>query len=243
MSNQAASLKAILDSTIISRQNSTIRQAWTSEFNLAIDDLPSLFFILSQVVQSLREIRAKVQTMNTMNPEIICAPLETLESAICFPNLDASIGSILGVYGPRAQMALEMASSYFDKANIDPHATQDDLKKIEQDLGDLTSFVTEGDIDPELRQIMLDLLECIRRALAEYRIRGNSSLRQVLDQSLGRLMREYKESYKSSKDAATVIQRFGQLLTLIDKAVSIAKNAKPILEYMTTFIPYLTSSK
>lgn len=243
MSNQAASLKAILDSTIIRRQNSTIRQAWASEFNLSNDDLPSLFFILSQVVQSIREIRTKVQTMNTMNPEIICAPLETLESAICFPNLDAGMNSILGAYGDRAQMALEMASSYFEKTNIDPHATQDDLKKIEQDLTDLTLFIIDGDIDPELRLIMLDLLECIRRALAEYRIRGNSSLRQVLDQSLGRLMREYKDYYNSSKDAGTVIQRFGQLLTLIDQTVSVVKNAKPILEYMTSFIPYLTSKQ
>ena len=241
MHNQAASLKVILDSAIIARANRPMRLAWAEEFNLENNDLPSIFFILSEIVKSLREIRAKVQSINTVNPEIICKPLEILENAICFPNLEAGMNSIQGVYGDRAQMALELASSYFDNSKIEQSISKDDLAEIQKQLDDLFQFTITAEISQDLRSIILDLLETIRRAVSEYRIRGNSSLRRVLDESLGRLMREYNSTSSNEQDGQA-IRRLGALLSIIDKAISVAKNAKPILEYMTTFIPYITSS-
>jgi len=239
MSNPAATLCEILDRIFVDRRDKTVRQAWAIEFNVSPEDTGSLFYLLSKVNQSLEEIKSKLVAMPGFDSSIILEPLANLGTGICFPNLDQPIGSIGHYYNDQVKLSLKIASSYYSKQEIQPHIPEEQRAEIKAEIESLFDFISKCDMDPELRYILLDLIETMRRALAEFQIRGNQSLQDVLDQSLGRLLRASRQTTSNFTEDPAFSKTLA-VLGLIDKALSIAHRVEPYLVYLGALVPTLS---
>ncbi|WP_243384120.1 hypothetical protein [Geothrix alkalitolerans] len=239
MSNPATNLVEMLDRIFNQRKEKTVREAWAIEFNVKPSDTASIFFLLAKVNQTLEDVKLKLTSMPGFDSSIILDPLSDLGTAICFPNIDTPVGSIAHYYNEQAKLSLKIASSYYTKQEIQPHIPADQLEEIKSEIESLFNYINECDMNQELRCILLDFIETMRRAVAEFQIRGNQSLQDVLDQSLGRLIRASRQTTINVTEDPGFSKAIA-LLTLIDKAICVAERAAPYLTYLGTLVPALS---
>lgn len=116
----------------------------------------------------------------------------------------------------------------------------EDFSEVEietQEISDLSSAVLEllewvstATMDPALKEVAIDLLETLRRAISEYRIRGVEGLQRAVQESLGKLTLFYKQR-KGDVEA----EPFQKLWGLLVKAEGVVSRAM-------TYGPYLVES-
>lgn len=241
MNNQAESIKVMLDRVFLGSREKSLRQAWAEVFSVNASNTADLFHLLFQVSTQVAEIRSQLLTISAFDPAIVCSPLADMENFICFPNIDTQVGSMAGFYNDKAQMALTLASSYYTTQGIYVNISDDDLKEITDQIEATFRFISESDIDSRLKETLLDLIETVRRAIAEFRIRGNSSLQDVLDYSLGKLLRLSRQS-DATPQAKVGFTNLLNLLAVIDKALAIAQKMEPYLPMVTSVISTLSST-
>jgi hypothetical protein len=75
---------------------------------------------------------------------------------------------------------LRIASSFVDKQTTENEIDEDDLIKIHNELTELFNQAESAEISTKIKTIILDLLNLMSSAIAEYRIRGESALHDFI---------------------------------------------------------------
>ncbi len=88
---------------------------------------------------------------------------------------------------------------------------------------------------------MLDLLESMRRAIAEYQIRGASGLRDAVQTVVGRLVVAWDSKEATAKDAEAhaLVSKFWGIFSKLDKAASVVLKYTPVLDKVPKLHQYL----
>jgi hypothetical protein len=119
-----------------------------------------------------------------------------------FPHIEATISRILsnlaGKWITYHQeivkidfVALEFCAHRLSEYPTEQPIRQADFDEILRDVQDLFDEVNREGMPPDLRSFILDQVESIRRAIAEYRIRGVERLREEIGRIIGALYVNY----------------------------------------------------
>lgn len=122
------------------------------------------------------------------------------------------------------------ALSCYDEKPIDDN----ELTSLDNDIADLFNKVSDGTIDPELRIIILDLLEAIRRSISEYKIRGANGIRDHLAYCLGKVLQN-KDLFIDNNDSEEV-KSWWKIFARADNMTTVALN---LISIGTTAINFL----
>jgi hypothetical protein len=100
-----------------------------------------------------------------------------------------------------------------------------DLKRIRRLIGELEIELREsGDIEPELREFLLQQCREMSRALRDMEIRGPAALEEALDRAVGAAHRR-KDLAARSSEAPGVWRKFGEVIVVVAAALQIATSA------------------
>lgn len=126
--------------------------------------------------------------------------------------------------------AIDLCAARLAEEFPEDELTSEELSELGAKIEELFGFVEAGDFEPELREVALDLLETLRRGVAEYRIRGIDGLKRGLEESLGKLLLYYKRQSGNVPE-----EEFGRLWALVVKV-------ETVISRVLTYGPYLTES-
>ncbi len=186
--NAAQRLYKILNDAKAQKPNGSSQQALAGIFKTHPDDLATLYSKFSQFLLLIEDVNIRIQALDSTDKEIILR---------CIPQLRKAFGSDFSMQGQWNQYInrigdsdiglVHFAAKALAGVSTEIELEESNLSEIFKETNDLFEVVKSSNLDPELRIVLLDLLEAIRRTIVDYQIRGAEGLKRVLSECLGRL--------------------------------------------------------
>jgi hypothetical protein len=219
--NQAGRLHKILTAAANQQDGIPTIQAWANVFNIDQQEKSSIFKMLVLLQESTDDIKNKILNLSGVNSELLLSQHGNIEHVVKATNLDAGWNS----YKPLLNLAVMLSLAHCAEAlsRYDEKPIEDDeLTSLDTDIVELFNKVADGTIDPTLKEIILDLLEAIRRSISEYKIRGASGIRDQLAYCLGKAFYN-KELFTNNTDSEEVVS-WWKIFARTDNMTTVALN-------------------
>lgn len=178
---------------------------WAKAFNLAHDDhrvLAALHSVYATVDQTL----ALVDRLNTPNTKKI--QLGRWQHAFKEASVDLHGGHPWGTavkrFSPERRVHLDFCASELDIALGDNRKSLKDIEALTSNIEALLrSLSSDEGIEEDFRVLMMDLFEAVRRASAEYLIRGNQGVMESIAYIFAGLTRyQSRQGFRSQSEVS-----------------------------------------
>jgi hypothetical protein len=121
----------------------------------------------------------------------------------------------LPVFNARALGQLEICVHIIETWMPLKKPTQEMLDELLQGIRESIDEVTEADLEVEVKQLLLEMLRGVERALLAYEVSGLYGLRIAVERSIGSTMLHY-DSLMKSKRGDVVKQSLGRIWNVVD---------------------------
>ena len=219
-SNPAGRLHAALTKALQGQPKEITRDTWARVFGTDPSDTGAILHGLSILIQQIALAKERVLTVEGVDQNLYLRPLEAVEGAFSEVNLGEQLGNVKARLGTSTMATLEYTSEFlrlqYPSADLPEKTRAALLKKVEAMATDIRS----AEIEPRLKQVLVEHVERLRRALIEYEIRGPEGLLDSLDLNLGFVIRTGVET--SDPDETGVLRKMGANLIAFYNTVSAA---------------------
>lgn len=216
---------------------------WATVFNLQITNKDSfqieleVFNCLIQLHKLIDEVEQLLRENEKTQNEGYLNLLSNVQRSI---RVGAASGlNLLPGVNNSELMVLELLAEKITPSNPEPVIEEEQLKGLLVELNGLYEEVAGSLLNEDLKKLILDQLEIIRRAIHEYRIRGITRLREALGESIGNLVLN-SELLKQNSDKEEV-NRFSKFFSKFASFVSFAANITKLVEAGGKYLPFLIS--
>lgn len=131
---------------------------------------------------------------------------------------------------------LDLAANRIGEDLEEAEISEEEIKELARSVEELLQWLESASLDDAVRVFSIDVLEILRQALVEYRIRGIEGLQRGVEESVGKLLR-----YHANRPAARgseAVQRVGQVIWKFDAIASRALTYGPYLpEVLQQLLP------
>ena len=194
-----------------------------------------------QTRQLVEEAEAAIRAIEGPNQEIFLRPFPRIREAFRINIIGkASYRGLLNHISEGDMTVLEICSGELSRLHAEDVIEQGQLEQLLEDINALFDQIQQSSLPDILRIFLLDLLESMRRAIQEYRIRGARRLKEELEKIVGALVVNGSEIEKA-KDAEEV-SRFAQVFSAFVAMVTFANKATPLFGPVVRVINYLLPS-
>ena len=145
--------------------------------------------------------------------------------------------NLTNALGPHIIDALYTASARIGENYSEFALEDDDLVKLVNELDKLFESVKEGTFDPQLGELSMEIIESLRHAVSNYRIRGIEAFKEALEQSLGKLL-----LYIKKRDQPPPEDQFNRLWKIIVMAEGFVARAGSYGPFLAEHLPLLLGS-
>ena len=176
--------------------------------------------------------------------------LPSIHTAIAVVQLSQNWGSCKNLIGEKVLADLEHTAEFLrSKGHHDipedeiTRLSEGNLADLDREAAELFSLIEDSELDEYLRDYLLANIDNIRRAIAEFRIRGIEGLRQAVDEGMGVLYRTVSH-YRREKTtpSATVKERLIKTIELfshVETVIATASRLPQIAQFATKLIEEL----
>ena len=241
--NAAARLLHFLESARQQANSLTAVHAWSRVFSLSETDTMGVFKSLNYLLDLTEETERLILKIHDLEHEKYLGGMGSIKKGLSYPNLSVPWEMVKQHFSDKALTHLLFCAERIGKRFPEEIIPDDILQDIENDINSLFDKVSKSSIRDAFKELLLDLLERMRRGISEYRIRGADGLREALETTIGRLVMKRTSVAESSigEEEKTLFDGIKGILIkfdwAIDRAVKVkmlAGYAKSILEkYMT----------
>lgn len=187
--NPAGRLYHLLKAARPQTSNATFGEVWAEVFGIDPEDRGRLLVMLSHLLQQIEEGKQAVLETQELRQDLHLEPFQKLEKAFSVMNLDGQFNGWKKGHLPDGTLrdlewCAEALSGIYSEGEID----REELAELQDDIQDLTKKTREADIPEDIRGVILDGLEHIRRAIFEYDLRGVDGLKDALEQNIGAIV-------------------------------------------------------
>ncbi len=202
--------------------NAPIQMVWGKIFGIGPKDTLRIYYHLFQLNTLIVEIRSKIEKIVDIDSELYLKHLGHIERMLLSPNLSARWAEMYSRIPGEAFYSLEVCSNTLSKFYKEKEIDEKELKGLRDDVDKLNEKVLSSDsLNEELKILILDQLELIRRAISEYSIRGTAGLKESLTRSIGEIVINnslFDQNAKESEEGKGFLKVLGSLNRLIDKS-------------------------
>lgn len=231
--NPAGRLSALLQRARQQNGHAKIRTVWADVLDVPDDDESLLLRRLAGLLELPEQVRAAVHDLPDLKEDLHLRPLPAIEAALGKLNLDAQWRESSAYLTDDVMVGLEWldhALSTHDDTTIDHDAAED----IRGQVVDLIQDVLDADLDPHLKQFLLQHLRVLDHALQDYRVVGREAIRRAVEGALGGLMLLSVEGRPVEKSPVTerfwgVISRATTLVAFGNQAVALMEKVAPLM--------------
>jgi len=223
--NPAWRLYDIIESGLRS-QHGTVLEFWAAALRVPRNDAAEIFRGIATANRLLDETETLL-TSADIDHGYFLTNLAKVRQGLTITSLDSAAGSVVNILQPIHReigyWAHQIATTEFAIRLSD-----EELSNLTTELIGVLDNVREAtSLDDDLRRVVLDGLEGLRRAILEYRMRGSASLQEEVERLSGRLGR-HAEALKDHTSEEWFI-RLIQVVSHVDSAAQKGKKVLPLL--------------
>ncbi len=230
--NSAFRLLAILHAALHYPENKPTQEVWGETFRVQPTDTAEILRSLVALTDSVDEIEKLIKLIPDTNYDLYLECLPPIRKGVSYPHIGNSWQSVRIYFAPENLRGLQFCADLLARHYPEASIPKTELDQISKFTDELFSEVHSSTIDPKLRVILLDLLETIRRCIAEYQIRGAKGMRQTVTAALDTLAQTIRKKPAAdyTKEDKIFVARFLTILSKVDTAVAKAMTYLPLLQ-------------
>lgn len=228
--NPAARLYDLLEMARSQSNASNVLSVWCEVLGLAKGNSPGVFKGLSYLLELAEETERLVRKIPDLNHNHYLDGISKIKEGISYPNLNVPWDNAKQFFSEKSMAHLSFCAERLSKHFPEQAIPEDALREIGDAITKLFEKVASAPISHEFKELLLDLLERMRRGVSEYRIRGEKSLREALESSIGRLVLHSISPTKEaiSTEEKDLFDKFKQLLWKLNTLINHAGKYKLI---------------
>src|SRR5690606_37844735 len=124
-------------------------------------------------------------------------------------------------------VALRFCADTLSRERGEGEVDSDTLAELSTEVSSLLEKVLASEVPDELKVILSEGLEVVRRALLEYRLRGADGLRRALETVIGSLIRHSAEVKKNQ--GKKTVREYLEFLARLNDVVALSLKTKQLL--------------
>jgi hypothetical protein len=202
------------------------REAWSQVLGFDKDDTVALYRAIGLLLEQLDKAEKLIRDMKDLDHDLYLASFDALRRGIAAPSMNSGWSDQLRYLTPVALRELAFCGSKIAETYSEGVIEEGELARLAQEANELFEVINQTSLNPDLRELLLDLVETMRRAIAEYRIRGVGGLREALSKGVGVIIMASRA--EKVEEQSTVNRVFG-FLARVDQLVAQLAKYKPVL--------------
>jgi hypothetical protein len=210
----------------------TVGDVLRSVLGLSDDaSIKDVFRDLLELHKLTEDVERIMRAIASIDEDLHLEPLENIRKFLVFENLSASWSNRRERLDKGDLKALTFCSRAISKSHFGgtEHIPQEELDELTEEVQSLYKKVNDSSLNFEIKSIILDQLEIIRRALHDYRIRGVSSLREALERNIGVLVLNKslfdEAGHAEVSEFKVFLGKFANVVAFASHATAIAERA------------------
>lgn len=196
------------------------------------NDTAAIYVGITRLLNQLDDAERIIREKSDIDQDLYLTSFPAIRAGLTPTGLDGAWSNQSRHLTPVALRDLQFCASKIAEFYSEGELSTEELSDIAKSLEALFTAIEKAAIDDELRRTLLDQLEKIRHALAEYRIRGPKGLRDALAGSLGTAML-LRDQATSSEESRSTFQKLVAFLSKFDQILGRAMKYKTLLEPLT----------
>jgi hypothetical protein len=208
----------------------------SSSFALTPEDDLALINYLIQLKLLIKETEQALRNIADL-PDRYLRPFPRIRDIVNLTELQSPFGSYITPITEGDVVVLEFCAEKLSSYHLESAVAEDELNGILEDIHALYEMVIASDIHPELKTVILDALEVIRRAVHEYRVRGVARLEEALPMLVGSYVLNKK--LIEAEEGKEEVGFFRRVLGRYSSLVATASHTTKLIEAAATYIPPL----
>lgn len=200
------------------------RYVWADALDIDRKDLVSLYRALIDLHTLFDTARRSVEHLEDVNRDYYLKPFDNIEKVITDCDLNQPWGRQKKLLDDITMLTLELASNTVSAEAGKAAISEEDLKELQAETESLLEKVLKTDFSSEeLKAVLIEHLESIRRAILAYRVSGTEGLRRAVAGALGALFlhrEDVNRAAQQDEEKTGIFRRFVSLLADISQIAS-----------------------
>ena len=215
-----------------------VRRVWAKVFEIDENDLPRIFYQLALLQELTNDVEKEIRNLE-VDHEVYLQHMARIRQGLAHPNFQSHWGAPKQLLSEAALLSLQFCAESLKRHSAENTVPADDLNSIQKEIDELFQQIANGEFNKKLKAVLLEMLEAMRRAISEYRIRGAKGLREELFTILERFQRNF-ELIREHKDEP-IVSAFWNVLAKYDTLTSVFDNAPQIIAGFQKLLTGITS--
>jgi hypothetical protein len=236
--NPAGRLYAILNKAVGYADGDSTARVWSEVLGVESTNTVEFLHKLQQLHELFAETRQRLEAISAINRALFLQHFPRIESALTVTNLTASWGHFKNHLDPATMTSLAFCAEELSNRTSEHLLDKDELASLQAEVDSLRETVLKSEsLDKGLRDLIVEQLESIRRAILDYRIRGVVSLQKAYEAAAVEVVVN-REDFQKAKGTPEVIS-FGTIIVKLCQLVSLASAGQKIIEFAKEYLPKL----
>lgn len=234
--NPAGRLFNIIEPASKKPDKAKVREVWQQVLNCDGVDEAELTKRVIEVYTLCQEVQKLIKMIPDLNHELYLSAFPNIEKAI-FPLHMGNNWQNHKRYLDEGVLAkIQFSSEELKKHYSEETISEDDLLEVKTLVEELFETVSNSNIDPTLRLVLLEELEKIRSSIAMFRIKGAKGIKEALQSTLGAVYANQEKITDLKKSEPGMLKKLSKLLDKIDSFTAAALRIKKILGPIIGFL-------
>jgi hypothetical protein len=200
-------------------------------FELEKEDAAGIVERLLLLLKITDEAESAAQSVQGVSKELITRPFPQIRNALkkMLVSLPKGWDDIHRTLNRIDYTALELCSELLSQFGNEKALEEGTIEKLLGNVDQLTTQVVESLLSDELKTILIDHLQAIRRAVINYPITGSAGIRETTEAAAGTVIINYNlfAAAQDSKDSG-IVDKYVKLLDVLNKTISVGQVLLPI---------------
>jgi hypothetical protein len=218
-----------------SNQPLSIKDGWVEIFNLEEKDGYEIHYKMGEVMELINKVRNEIKALNNEDEEEFLSPINNIAEIFSKVNLESQINVILDDANfKEALVGLKYCALTLKGERKESQIDNEELEQILVEVGQLCESVLNTELPKQLKIIILNNLENIRKSIIDLKIQGIEGIKKAMEASVGSLILN-NETVKESKEGVSIVEKILLIIGKLDQVVRYGKKTKelvaPIIKY------------
>ncbi len=212
------------------------KDAWAELFDLPKDNLAGVYYHLARVLEEVNQIERQLRSASDITAEIYLQDFPTIRAILSPVNFAERWDGTKKRITDAVLRTLAICADRLSRATLETTLDPAELDSLKADVESLLNEAANAKIADELKNVVIDMAEGMRRGIFEYRLRGANGLRQELFSVMEKCQR-HAEALKRGRDTE-IFQRLWTFLVRYDTITSAAINTPLLIKGMKNLLGF-----
>ena len=221
LENPAKRLYALLANAKKQNAKTSTGEIWASVLGIEPSNRGELLVGIADVIHLVDKVKRSITNLDDANHDLLLERFGNVERVFTNLNFSQTWEHGQKFLDETTMYSLRICSDVLSKGIGNKEISGEELKKIQSDVDELLNTILSADFDAELKSVLVENLEVIRKSIISYRINGVDGMRQALEKSIGAsfINQKLREELTKDEKANPFVQKFRSVLGSVSRLV------------------------